>query len=182
MAVNIQVEDLWVVIPCSVVVECERFRGPYCLQLQDWNVNTTRRHNPENLDLKLQHPFFLYVTLSAFSELLSSNNENITKNVPSPITLFKKTISATSKTCKCINTSHRFGLESGKRAAIRQCNAKCHSVSFDLCLAAVWWGLICYIINCNKILFTYKYFISIPLKMVGDIKLTNLNLNSLYSN
>jgi hypothetical protein len=42
-AVMFQVEVFWVVTPCSVVVGFRRFRGP-C-------HNTTRRHNPEDLDL-----------------------------------------------------------------------------------------------------------------------------------
>jgi len=34
-AVIFQVEILWVVTPCSVVVRYQRFRGPCCLHLQD---------------------------------------------------------------------------------------------------------------------------------------------------
>jgi hypothetical protein len=34
-AVNIQVEGFWVVVPCSVVVGYQCFRGPCCLHLQD---------------------------------------------------------------------------------------------------------------------------------------------------
>jgi hypothetical protein len=33
-AVKIQVEIFWVMTLCSVVVEYECFRGPYCLYLQ----------------------------------------------------------------------------------------------------------------------------------------------------
>jgi hypothetical protein len=37
MAVMIQVEDFWVVTPCSVVVGYHSFRGPCCLHLQgEW--------------------------------------------------------------------------------------------------------------------------------------------------
>jgi hypothetical protein len=32
--VKIQIEILWVVTPCSVVVGYQRFRGPCCLHLQ----------------------------------------------------------------------------------------------------------------------------------------------------
>jgi len=59
-----QVEVLWVVMPCSVVVGYQRFGGPRCLHLQGklrqrgllklWHPyhNATHRHNPEDLDLK----------------------------------------------------------------------------------------------------------------------------------
>jgi len=35
MAVEIQGKVFWVVMPCSVVVGYQHFRGPCCLQLQD---------------------------------------------------------------------------------------------------------------------------------------------------
>jgi hypothetical protein len=45
---NLQVEDFWVVMPCSVVVVYQRFRGPCsCYH------NTARRHNTEELNLNL---------------------------------------------------------------------------------------------------------------------------------
>jgi len=36
MAMKIQVEFFWVMVPFSVVVECQCFRGPCCLDL--WNL------------------------------------------------------------------------------------------------------------------------------------------------
>jgi len=43
-----QVEDFWVMTPCSVVVGDQRFRGPCCLQLQGsmdfWNVGILPQH------------------------------------------------------------------------------------------------------------------------------------------
>jgi hypothetical protein len=67
MVVMFQVEIFWVVMPCSVVVGCQRFGGPCCLHLHGEVTteaarssetlisyhNTTRRHNPEDLDFKL---------------------------------------------------------------------------------------------------------------------------------
>jgi hypothetical protein len=59
-AVKIQVEGFWVVTPCSAVVGYKLFGGPCCLHLQQrtWisetllpSCNTSRRHNPEDLDL-----------------------------------------------------------------------------------------------------------------------------------
>jgi len=65
--VKVQVEVFWVVTPCSDVVIHQCFGGLCCFYAQDeatmdaaWsaetlvsNRNTTRRHNPEDLDLKL---------------------------------------------------------------------------------------------------------------------------------
>jgi len=60
---RVQVEGFWVVMPCSVVVGYQHFGGPYCFHLQGEAArisdtlfsfrNTTRRHNPETLDLNL---------------------------------------------------------------------------------------------------------------------------------
>jgi hypothetical protein len=64
-AVKIQVEVVWVVTPCKVVVGYQRFRGPCCLHLQgevntheistcsrlcftDRNVTSTYTHNPSS--------------------------------------------------------------------------------------------------------------------------------------
>jgi hypothetical protein len=38
MAVIFQVEIVWVVMPCSVVVGYHCFRGPCCLHLQDFTL------------------------------------------------------------------------------------------------------------------------------------------------
>jgi hypothetical protein len=65
MAVLFQVEVLWIVTPCSVVIGYPCFRGPCCLHLHGemkmeaartsemlvWYYNTTRRHNPQDFDL-----------------------------------------------------------------------------------------------------------------------------------
>jgi hypothetical protein len=59
-AVMFQVEVFWIVTPCNVMVGYQRSRGPCHLQLHPetlvYNHDTTRRHNPENLDLKLSAP------------------------------------------------------------------------------------------------------------------------------
>jgi len=59
--VMFEVEVFWVVPPCSVLVGYRRFRVSYYLHLQyslkRWYPtyhNTTRHHNPEDLDLKLR--------------------------------------------------------------------------------------------------------------------------------
>jgi len=59
MAVKIQVEVFWVVMPCSVVVGHRRFGGPCCLHLQvlvNYH-NSTRRQNPEDLDFLICYDF-----------------------------------------------------------------------------------------------------------------------------
>jgi hypothetical protein len=43
-AVKIHVEFFRVVTKCSVVVECHRFRGPYCFRIQDEVYPTTTLH------------------------------------------------------------------------------------------------------------------------------------------
>jgi hypothetical protein len=49
-----QVMAFWVVTPCSVAVTYQRLRGLCCLHLHGETLvsyhNTTRRHNPEDLD------------------------------------------------------------------------------------------------------------------------------------
>jgi hypothetical protein len=56
-----QVEVIWVVTLYSVVVGFQRFGGPFCLHLQGEDrgsmvsYSTTRRHNPDDLDLKLKY-------------------------------------------------------------------------------------------------------------------------------
>jgi hypothetical protein len=53
-----QIEVFWVVTPCNVLIRYQRFRGPCCLHLQGEvkhlypTATLTRRHNPEDLDLK----------------------------------------------------------------------------------------------------------------------------------
>jgi hypothetical protein len=53
----VQFEVFGVVTPCNVVVEYQRFNGSCCFHLHPENKtsasyhNTTRRHNPEELDL-----------------------------------------------------------------------------------------------------------------------------------
>jgi hypothetical protein len=49
-AVIFEVEVFWVVIPCSVVVGYRRFGDP-CYHIGTYH-NITRRHNPEDLELK----------------------------------------------------------------------------------------------------------------------------------
>jgi len=54
-----RVEVLWAATRCSVVVRYQRFWGPYCLHLRLLSYhnttqhNTTRRHNPEEVNLNL---------------------------------------------------------------------------------------------------------------------------------
>jgi hypothetical protein len=49
-AVKIQVEVFWVVTLCCFVIGYQRFRGSCCLH-GSLKHNTTRRNNPEDLDL-----------------------------------------------------------------------------------------------------------------------------------
>jgi hypothetical protein len=64
--VRIQVEIFRVVMPCSVVVGYQRFRGSCCLHLQGevtaWSSetlvsyhSTSRHHYPEDLDFSRPH-------------------------------------------------------------------------------------------------------------------------------
>jgi hypothetical protein len=65
MSVNIQVSVFWVLTPCSVAVGYQHFGQPFCFHLQRENGgskvskalvscrNTIRRHNSEDLELKL---------------------------------------------------------------------------------------------------------------------------------
>jgi hypothetical protein len=60
-AVKIQVEVFWVVTPCNVVAGYHSFEGLRCLKMETaWicetsiSYITTRRHNPEDLDLKME--------------------------------------------------------------------------------------------------------------------------------
>jgi hypothetical protein len=57
MVLNIQIEFFQVVRPCSVVVEYQCFRGPYCIHLQGkmlvYYYNTTQHHNPEEFNTRV---------------------------------------------------------------------------------------------------------------------------------
>jgi hypothetical protein len=50
----IQVEVVWVVMLCSVVVGCQHFRGPCCLHIQGETLvsynSAIWHHDPEELD------------------------------------------------------------------------------------------------------------------------------------
>jgi len=70
-----QVEVFWVISPCSTVVRYQQFRGLCWLHLQDdmevaWTSetlsyhNTTRRHNLEDLDLKLRRESLVTLELT----------------------------------------------------------------------------------------------------------------------
>jgi hypothetical protein len=48
MAVKFQVENFWVVMPCSFTLKMEAARSP---ETSVSYHNATRRHNPEELDL-----------------------------------------------------------------------------------------------------------------------------------
>jgi hypothetical protein len=79
-AVMIQVEVFWIVTPCSVVAY-QRIGSPCFLHLQGemkmeaaWTSetlvchNTTRRHNPEDLDLNLSVWFASFFVCMASSD------------------------------------------------------------------------------------------------------------------
>jgi len=63
MTVMFPFEVFWVVTPCSVVVGYQRFRGPCCLHIKGVLSyhNTTRHHNPEDLDLKNDYTFLTVI-------------------------------------------------------------------------------------------------------------------------
>jgi len=67
MALNIQVEVLWVVIQCTDVVGYQHFRGPYCLHLQDEFYSSLPTEVPDTrfevfMVMKIQVEVFWVVT------------------------------------------------------------------------------------------------------------------------